>query len=405
MKGPLEGIRVIDQTQALAGPYCSMMLGDLGADVIKIERPGIGDQSRQWAPPFIGDQSCYYLAVNRNKRGMALNIAAPEAREIMHRLVRDADVFMTNLATAAALKKYGIDYDTLREINPRLIYASISGYGRRGPRADQPGYDLVAQAESGTMALTGEVEGAPMRFPTPIADLTCGLFTVIGILAALNTRHSTGVGQFLDMSLQEGQLTWLDNYAGEYFATHEDPPRRGNRHPQVVPYEAVQGSDGAWFILGVGSDNVWQSFCRFIGRDDLAVDSRFRTNVERITHYEELMPIVREIARQRTTDEWLVDLRAAGVPCGRINTVAEALSDPHLYERGMIVQLEHPALGALRSIATPVHMSDTPLTYRLHPPRLGEHSDEILVELGYDERARQQFYNQAIVTVGEIPKI
>ncbi len=397
MKGPLDGIRVIDQTQALAGPYCSMMLGDLGADVIKIERPGVGDQSRQWAPPFIGDQSCYYLAVNRNKRGIALNIAAPEARDVMHRLVRDADVFITNLATSAALKKYGIDYPTLHQINPRLIYASISGYGRRGSRADQPGYDLVAQAESGTMALTGEIDGAPMRFPTPMADLTCGLFTLIGILAALHARHASGTGQFLDMSLQEGQITWLDNYAGEYFATGEDPSRRGNRHPQVVPYEAVQGSDGEWFILGVGSDNVWQSFCSFVGRYDLAADPRFSTNVECIAHYEELMPIVRDIVRRRTTDEWLADLRAAGVPCGRINTVAQALNDPHLHERGIIVQLEHPALGALRSIATPVHMSDTPLTYRLHPPRLGEHSDEVLAELGYDEQTRRRFRAQAII--------
>jgi crotonobetainyl-CoA:carnitine CoA-transferase CaiB-like acyl-CoA transferase len=397
MNGSLDGIRVIDQTQALAGPYCSMMLGDLGADVIKIERPGTGDQSRQWAPPFIGDQSSYYLAVNRNKRGIALNIAAPEARSILHRLVRDADVFMTNLATNAALQKYGIDYETLRAINPRLIYASISGYGRTGPRADQPGYDLVAQAESGTMALTGEDDGAPMRFPTPMADLTCGLFTLIAILSALQARHASGVGQFLDMSLQEGQLTWLDNYAGEYFATRNDPPRRGNRHPQVVPYEAVQGADGEWFILGIGSDNVWLSFCRFVSRDDLATDPRFSTNVERIAHYDDLMPVVREIMRQRPTAEWLDALRAVGVPCGRINTVAEALSDPHLQYRGMIVELEHPALGLLKSIATPVHLSGTPLTYRLHPPRLGEHTDTVLAELGYDDAARLHLHELGVI--------
>ena len=380
---PLSGIRVIDQTQALAGPYCTMILGDLGADVIKIEKPGIGDNSRQWAPPYIGDQSCYYLAINRNKRGIALDIRSESGREFMHRLVADADVFLTNLMTAASLQRHGIDYETLSGLNPRLIYTSISGYGRRGPRAGQPGYDLVAQAESGTMALTGEVDGAPMRFPTPVADMTCGLFTVIGILAALHARGRTGVGQFIDMSLQEGQMTWLANVAAEHFALGVDPPRRGNQHPHVVPYEAVQASDGDWFILGVASDNVWRSFCRYVGRAELAADPRFATNAERISNYDALLPLVRAIIRQRPCDEWLDELRAAGVPCGRINTTAEALGDPHVIERGMIIELEHPALGIVKSLATPVHLSDTPLVYRRHPPRLGEHSDEVALELGY----------------------
>ena len=382
-KAPLSGIRVIDQTQALAGPYATMILGDLGADVIKIERPGVGDNSRQWAPPYIGDQSCYYLAVNRNKRGIALNIRAEGGRDFMRRLVADADVFLTNLATTGSLQRSGIDYETLSALNPRLVYASISGYGRTGPRAGQPGYDLVSQAESGTMALTGEVDGAPMRFPTPMADMTCGLFTVIGVLAALRTRDQSGRGQFIDMSLQEGQMTWLENLAAEHFALGNDPPRRGNRHPQVVPYEAVQASDGDWFILGVGSDNVWQSFCQHVGRDDLAEDPRFATNVERIANYEALLPAVREIIRAKTSDQWLSELRAAGVPCGRINSVAEALGDPHVIERGMIVELEHPALGLVKSLATPVHLADTPLVYHRHPPRLGEHSDEVAAELGY----------------------
>ena len=380
---PLTGIKVVDQTQALAGPYCAMILGDLGADVIKIERPGVGDQSRQWAPPYIGDQGCYYLAVNRNKRGIALNIRADAGREFMHKLVADADIFLTNLATTASLQRYGIDYDTLSALNPRLIYASISGYGRTGPRAGQPGYDLVSQAESGTMALTGEVDGAPMRFPTPIADMTCGLFTVIGILSALHVRNSSGAGQFLDMSLQEGQMTWLENLAGEYFAEGQDPPRRGNRHPQVVPYEAVEASDGVWFILGVGSDNVWASFCRHVDRTELIDDARFASNAARIANYDALLPIVREIVRGKPCDQWLDELRAVGVPCGRINTVAEALTDPHVIERGFIVELEHPALGIVKSLATPVHLSDTPLIYRRHPPRLGEHSDEVAAELGY----------------------
>ncbi len=380
---PLSGIKVIDQTQALAGPYTAMILGDLGADVIKIEKPGIGDNSRQWAPPYIGDQSCYYLAINRNKRGIALDIRADRGREFMRKLVADADIFLTNLMTSASLQRHGIDYETLQRLNPRLIYTSISGYGRRGPRANQPGYDLVAQAESGTMALTGDVDGAPMRFPTPIADMTCGLFTVIGILAALQARTRAGVGQFIDMSLQEGQMTWLANVAAEHFALGNDPPRRGNRHPQVVPYEAVQASDGDWFILGVASDNVWRAFCRHVGRAELAADARFAANAERIANYEALVPIVRAIIRDKPCDDWLRELRAAGVPCGRINTTAEALADPHIIERGMIIELEHPALGIVKSLATPVHLSDSPLVYRRHPPRLGEHSDEVALELGY----------------------
>ena len=382
---PLAGIKVVDQTQALAGPYTTMILGDLGADVIKIEKPGIGDNSRQWAPPTIGDQSCYYLAVNRNKRGIALDIRADRGRDFLHKLAAEADIFLTNLRTSEALRRHGIDYDTLRALNPRLVYVSISGYGRSGPRAGQPGYDLVSQAESGTVALTGEVEGAPMRFPTPIADMTCGLFTVIGILSALRARDQNGVGQFIDMSLQEGQMTWLANLAGEHFAEGTDPPRRGNRHPQVVPYEAVQASDGDWFMLGVASDNVWRAFCRQVGRDDLARDPRFQTNSDRIANYDALLPIVREIVRAKPADDWLSELRAAGVPCGRINTVAEALGDPHVIERGFIIELEHPALGPIKSLATPIHLADTPLVYRRHPPRLGEHSDEVAAELGYSE--------------------
>jgi crotonobetainyl-CoA:carnitine CoA-transferase CaiB-like acyl-CoA transferase len=298
--------------------------------------------------------------------------------------VESADVFITNLATRRSLQKYAMDYDTLCKLNPRLIYASISGYGRTGPRADQPGYDLVAQAESGTMSLTGEVEGPPMRFLSPMADLTCGLFTLIGILTALYARERAGKGQFLDQSLQEGQITWLDNYAGEYFATGKCPPRMGNRHPQIAPYEAVQGSDGDWFILGVGSDNVWQAFCKLVDRDDLATDPRFIENANRVNNYDALIPVVRDIIKSRPVEAWLLDLRSSGVPAGRINTIDQALSDDHLIERGIIVELEHPSLGLLKSIATPIHMSETPLVYRRPPPRLGEHTNEVLRELKYD---------------------
>jgi len=397
MTTPLAGLRVIDQTQALAGPYCGMMLGDLGADVIKIERPGSGDQSRTWGPPFVGTESTYYLAVNRNKRSVTLNITAAAGREILYKLVDDADIFMTNVATTASLQKYGLDYETLRERNPRLIYASISGYGRTGPRAGQFGYDLVSQGESGMMAITGAPGAGPMRFPTPIADMTCGLFTLAGILAALEARHATGVGQMLDMSLQEGQLTWLENYAGAYFATGEEPQQYGNRHPQIAPYEPVEALDGKWFILGVGSDNTWRKFCEVAGLDVLAGDARFNTNADRVENYDALMPHVRAVIAQRPAHEWLELLRLADVPVGKINTVSEALADPHLLERNFIVELEHPSLGPFRSLATPIHMSMTPLRYEQHPPMLGEHTHQVLESLGYTATHIQQLQAAGVI--------
>lgn len=397
MVAPLDGIRIIDQTQALAGPYCAMILGDLGAEVIKIERPGTGDQSRTWGPPFIGSESTYYLSVNRNKRGIALNVTHPAGQEVLDKLLDGSDVFMTNIATNASLKKYGLDYERLHQRNPRLIYASISGYGRVGARADQFGYDLVAQGESGVMSITGHPGEGPMRFPTPIADMTCGMFTAIGILAALEARHKTGIGQMLDMSLQEGHMTWLENYAGAYFATGEDPQQYGNRHPQIAPYEPVQAGDGRWFILGVGSDNTWRKFCEVAGLSHLAEDARFTTNADRVRNYDALMPHVRSVLAQRTADEWLHLLREADVPVGKINTVAEALADPHILERGFIIELEHPHLGTLKSLATPVHMSATPLRYDRHPPTLGEHTEEILSELGYSANEIAQMRETGVI--------
>ncbi len=397
MAGPLHDIVVIDQTQALAGPYCSMMLGDLGAEVIKIERPGAGDQSRTWGPPFIGQESAYYLAVNRNKRSLTLNFTAPAGREVLYRLIERADVFLTNLPRLESLQKYQIDYETLRARNPRLIYAAISGYGHTGPRAGQPGYDIIAQGEAGTMALTGDPTGGPARFPTPIADMTTGLFTLIGVLAALNARHASGQGQFLETSLLESQMTWLENYAGEYFASGEEPPKRGNSHPQVVPYEPVQGGDGEWFILGVGSDNIWRKFCDLAGLAELRDDARFHTNAERVLNRAALLPRVREALLARPASEWIEKLQAADIPSGPIRNVSEALTDPQVAARGMIVALEHPLLGVIRSLATPVHLRDTPLTYRRYPPGLGEHTVGVLSEIGYSGSEIEQLRNQGLV--------
>jgi len=397
MTAPLNGLTVIDQTQALAGPYCSMILGDLGADVIKIERPGVGDQSRTWGPPFVGQESSYYLAVNRNKRSLTLNFAKPEGQDILYRLLDQADIFLTNLPKLSSLQKYKIDFETLHARNKGLIYAAISGYGHTGPRAGQPGYDIIAQGESGTMALTGDPAGGPTRFPTPIADMTTGLFTLIGILAALHSRRQTGEGQFIDTSLLESQMTWLENYAGEYFSTGEEPPKRGNSHPQVVPYEPVQAGDGQWFILGVGSDNIWRKFCELAHLNDLRDDPRFYTNAERVRNRAELMPLISNVIRSRPAQTWLEMLAAAGIPCGPIRNVGQALADPHIEARGLIVELEHPALGLLKSLATPIHFSQTGITYRHHPPQLGEQSREILQALGYSSAEIGSFETQGIV--------
>lgn len=397
MTEPLAGLTVVDQTQALAGPYCSMILGDLGANVIKLERPSVGDQSRTWGPPFIGEESAYFLAVNRNKRSLTLNFATSEGQEILHRLVDKADIFMTNLPKLSSLQKYQMDYQTLRQRNKRIIYSAISGYGHSGPRAGQPGYDIIAQGESGTMALTGNPNGEPQRFPTPIADMTTGLFTLIGILSALNARHASGEGQFIDTSLLESQMTWLENYAGEFFATEEEPPKRGNSHPQVVPYEPVQDSQGEWFILGVGSDNLWNKFCELTELTEIRDDPLFFTNAERVRNRGDLMPLIRDKMKTRLASEWLEILKNAGIPAGPIRNVSAALADPHLSDRNFIVELKHPAAGMVKSLATPIHFSTTGISYRLAPPQLGEHSKSILAEFGYSASKIKGFQEQGII--------
>lgn len=380
---PLDGIRVVEMTEALAGPYCAMLLGDLGADVVKVERPGIGDQSRGWGPPFVEGESAYFLSVNRNKRSIELDIKRPQDLALLHRLVAAADVFVTNNPRMSSLAKAGIDPDAARSSNARLIYAAISGYGHTGPKAGRPGYDIIAQGEAGLMALTGPVEGGPSRFPTPMADITGGLYASLGVLGALYARDrdgGSGRGAFLDVSLVEAQTTWLANIAGSYFANGERPARLGNAHPTVTPYQPMRARD-KMMIVAVGNERLWERFCAVLGIDETVKrDPRFETNAGRNRHREELMPILERILTGRDAAEWTEALVAAGIPAGPINFPDETLNDAHIRARGLIVELEHPMIGLVRSIGLPFLSAETGPTYRRHPPLLGEHNQEIRAE-------------------------
>lgn len=381
-RSPLAGIRVIDLTEALAGPFCGMLLGDLGADVVKVERPGRGDQARGYGPPFVAGESAYFMSLNRNKRSITINLASPGGQEIIGRLLTHADVFLLNMPRRASWRKYGFDYDQVSARNPGIIFAAISGYGHSGPKAGAPGYDVIAQAEAGTMSLTGEPDGAPMRFPTPMADMTTGLYATIGILAALQARAQTGRGQLLDLALVESQVSWLTNLVPAYFFTGRLPERLGNAHPMLVPYRVYQARDMA-FNVGVGTEALWQRFCQAIERPDLAEDARFQSNADRVRNRKELEPILDAHFAQNDAGEWLQRLRESRIPCGPVNTLADILSDEHFLARGGLKEMEHPLAGELRMLANPIHFSETPPTYERHPPLLSQHTEEVLAEAGY----------------------
>jgi crotonobetainyl-CoA:carnitine CoA-transferase CaiB-like acyl-CoA transferase len=383
MRPVLDSIRVVELTEALAGPYCAMMLGDFGADVVKVERRVVGDHARAWGPPFVHGESAYFLAANRNKRSLTLDYDHPHGRELLEKLLSTADIFLINQPSLASLRKRGLDPETLMAKYPRLIYCSISGYGlESSSRSGLPGYDIVAQAEAGVMSFTGEPQGEPVRYPVAIADMTCGIYAAMGILAALLARERSGRGQFLDMALFDSQLTWLINIGSNWLNCGEAPERWGNAHPSIVPYEVFLGKDGRSFVLGVGTEALWTRLVSLLdGEKSLGLDLRFATNAQRIQHRVELLPLLRSKFAQEPAEVWLSKLAAAKIPSAAIQSVPEALDDPQTRERALIVEIEHPLLGMARSIANPVRLSQTPPVYRLPPPSLGEHTNAILVEL------------------------
>ena len=386
---PLADIRIVDLTEALAGPYCAMLLGDLGADVIKIERPGVGDQSRKWGARLPGDESAYFCSTNRNKRSLTLNIQSAAGQAVMRKLLATADVFICNLPRADSLQRAGLDWETLHPRFPRLTFASITGYGRSGPKANRSGYDLVAQGESGLMSLTGTAASAPMRYPIPLADMTTGLYAAIGILAALRAREQTGAGQFIDLSLLEAQAAYLGIVAGDFFATGRAPRPIGNAHPSIVPYQVFLCADRE-VVVAVGSDKQWAQFCAAVGLGaEVRDDPRFAANQARLKNRAELLPLIETRLGQMSSAELLPKLLAAEIPCGPINAVPDLLADEHYLGRGNVVELPHSRAGAVKSLANPIRLSATPAEYRLPPPALGEHTEALLGELGYIREAIQ----------------
>ncbi len=378
MPGPLEGIKVVDLSRVLAGPYCTMLLGDMGAEIVKIEQPGKGDDTRTYGPPFINDESAYFLSVNRNKRSLTLNLKDERGKKILADLLRSADVLVENFRPGK-LADLGFGYEIVKQLNPQIVYCSISGYGHTGPSASLPGYDLIIQGEGGIASLTGEADGPPMKVGTSQADIIAGMYAFQGILLALLARQSTGRGQMVDIGMLDCQISLLTYQAGIYFSTGESPQRLGNRHPTIVPYETFQCRDG-YVNLACGNDSMWRRYCALVGLEPLADDPRFRTNTERVRNRDELLEVLNPLMLEKNAQDWVELLRPNGVPCARIQSVDEACEHPQTRAREMVVEVEHPRAGSIRLTGVPAKLSETPGGVREAPPMLGQHTAQILEE-------------------------
>jgi len=386
---PLTGIRVLDLTRVLAGPWCTQNLADLGAEVIKIERPGAGDDTRAWGPPYLKDpdgndttEAAYYLSANRNKFSVALDIATPRGAELVRQLAGQSDILVENFKVGG-LRKYGLDYESLSQVNPRLIYCSVTGFGQTGPYASRPGYDFMIQGMGGLMSITGERDdlpgGGPQKAGVAVADLMTGMYSTVGILAALHERANSGLGQHIDMALLDCQVAMLANQNLNYMTSGKAPRRAGNAHQNLVPYQVFAASDGH-LIVAVGNDSQFRNYCRVIGMPELASDPRFATNPQRVQNREALVPVLTARMAEGARDMWLAELEAAGVPAGPINTLDQVYEDPQVLARGMRRDLPHPAAGSVPIAASPLKLSGSPVQYRHAPPLLGQHTRQVLAE-------------------------
>ncbi|MFA7468057.1 MAG: CaiB/BaiF CoA-transferase family protein [Desulfotomaculaceae bacterium] len=395
MPGALEGIKVLELARTLAGPYCSMLLADMGADVLKVEQPGTGDETRGYKPPDLGGEATYFISLNRNKRGITLNLKTKEGQDIVKKLAAEADVLIENFRTGT-MEKFGIGYDVLKEINPRLIYCAVSGFGRTGPMKNEPAYDLLMQAFGGLMSVTGEPDRSPVKVGFSVVDLATGTNACAAITAALYHREKTGVGQYVESSLLESIVAWQGYLAIAHFATGNVPQRYGSAHPNIAPYQVFQGSD-ADFIIAIPNDWLWRKMCDALGLDDLKDHPKFAVNIDRVANRVELIDLLNQYTKSHTAEETISKLKAAGVPCGPINTIDKVLKEPQVLHREMVVEVDHPTAGKIKLLGVPMTFSETPASVRKAPPLLGENNQEVLGDLGYSEEDISELKEKGVI--------
>ena len=392
----LEGISVLDLTRALAGPFCTLMLGDNGADVIKIEIPGTGDDTRHWGPPFIQGESAYYLSINRNKRSLTLNLRDSQAKDIFLNMAGSADVVVENF-TPGVMSRFGLDYHAVKAVNPKIVYCSISGFGQDGPYQNRPAYDQIMQGISGIMSITGEPDGEAQKVGLAITDIGAGMWSAFAIMAALRHRDIAGEGQYIDISMLDAQVAWLTYQAAYFFANGEAPKRLGAAHPTLVPYQGFMCQDGKYINVAVGSERIWERFCQSIKRVDLQEDSDYASNSDRVANRDKLVPMLQELFLTRPVQDWVDELQRVNVPCGPINDLADVFSDPQLLHRQMYLEMPHPTLGTIKQTGLPIKFSLTPGGLDRHPPLLGEHNQEILEGLGFSEADIRRLAEESVI--------